>query len=154
MDPEGRAYIDMSKIDHPYELEQIENLNKIDQAKFFQIELQKLIDSDDFIDEDERKIAHNNMKCLNIYQYQQELRQQVLSNYMTNQIALDHYGCQTLGDIMYTRQLVDREYYKRTKTYNQNKKEARTIDRFEQNMRSGLETRKKARHKEFINEII
>jgi hypothetical protein len=49
---------------------------------------------------------------------------------------------------------VDREYYRRTKTYSSSKKEARTLDRFEQSMRTGLETRKRARHKEFLNEII
>ena len=65
---------------------------------------------------------------------------------MSNQIALDQYGAQTLGDIMYTRQLVDRQFYKRTKSYAQSKKEARTLDRFEQNMRTGQETRKKTRH--------
>jgi|TARA_B110000285_G_C15091760_1_gene599501 ATP-dependent helicase STH1/SNF2 len=49
---------------------------------------------------------------------------------------------------------VDRQFYKRTKSYAQSKKEARTLDRFEQNMRSGQETRKKTRHKEFLNEIL
>ena len=55
---------------------------------------------------------------------------------------------------MYQRQLVDRNFYRRTKSYTSNKKEARTLDRFEQNMRSGQETRKKNRHKEFMNEIL
>ena len=64
MDPEGSAYIDMSKLNHPYELEQIENLNKIDQAKYFQTALEKLIESGDFKDEEERKIAGLNLKCL------------------------------------------------------------------------------------------
>lgn len=49
---------------------------------------------------------------------------------------------------------MDRQFYKRTKSYAQSKKEARTLDRFEQNMRSGQETRKKTRHKEFLNEIL
>ena len=73
---------------------------------------------------------------------------------MSNQIALDQHGAQTLGDLMYTRQLVDRQFYKRTKSYAQSKKEARTLDRFEQNMRTGQETRKKTRHQEFLKEIL
>ena len=78
-----------------------------------------------------------NLKCLNLFEFQQELKDKVLYNYMANQVALDHYGCQTLGDIMYQRQLVDRSFYRRTKSYAHSKKEARTLDRFEQNMRSG-----------------
>ena len=34
---------------------------------------------------------------------------------MINKVALNQYGCQTIGDLMYTRQLVDRQFYKRTK---------------------------------------
>lgn len=73
---------------------------------------------------------------------------------MTCRVALDHYGMQTLGDIMYQRQLVDRQFYRRTRLTAQNKKEVRRIDNIEQNMRSGQETRKRNRHREFINEII
>jgi hypothetical protein len=50
--------------------------------------------------------------------------------------------------------LVDREFYKRAKVYSSSKKEARTLDRFEQQMRSGQELRKKTRHREFLNEIL
>jgi len=49
---------------------------------------------------------------------------------------------------------VDREFYKRAKIYANSKKEARTLDRFEQQMRSGQELRKKTRHREFLNEIL
>lgn len=59
-----------------------------------------------------------------------------------------------MGDLMYSRQLLDRNFYRRNKVNFSNKKEARTLDRFEQNMRSGQEIRKKTRHKEFLNEIL
>lgn len=68
---------------------------------------------------------------MEIYQYQQELREKVLSNYMTNQRSLDHYGQLTMGDLMYSRQLLDRNFYRRNKVNFSNKKEARTLDRFE-----------------------
>jgi len=32
--PDGEIVIDMSHPQHPYEMEQIENLNKIDEAKY------------------------------------------------------------------------------------------------------------------------
>ena len=139
---------------HPFELEQIENLLKVDEAKFFETQLQALLKTGIFANEEEKKRAENNLKCLQVYQFQQELRQKVLQNYMTNKVALDFYGQQTLGDILYQRQLVDRNFYRRTKSYTSSKKEARTLDRFEQNMRSGQETRKKNRHREFLNEIL
>lgn len=116
--------------------------------------MQSLIEMDDFANELERKNARVNLNCLKVYELQQEIRQQVLQNYMTNQIALDFYGQQTFGDLMYQRQLVDRNFYRRTKSYAQSKKEARTLDRFEQNMRSGQDNRKKNRHKEFLNEVL
>lgn len=49
---------------------------------------------------------------------------------------------------------MDRDFYKRAKVYSSSKKEARTLDRFEQQMRSGQELRKKTRHKELLNEIL
>lgn len=75
-------------------------------------------------------------------------------NYMANEVALGQRGVQTTGDIMYSNQLVDRQFYKRSKAPAHNKKEARTLDRFENNMRSGQELRKKTRHREFLKEIL
>jgi len=89
MDPNGAVNIGMSNFGtknggHPYELEQIENLNKIDQAKHLARQLEKLIEQDDFSDDSERKAAQSNLKCLKVYEFQQELRQEMLSNYMNN----------------------------------------------------------------------
>ena len=77
-----------------------------------------------------------------------------MARYNKNKIALQAYNQHTQGDILYERQLVDRDFYKRAKVYSSNKKEARTLDRFEQQMRSGQELRKKTRHREFLNEIL
>ena len=66
-DLRGEATIDMSSLDHPYEMEQIENLNKVDQAKYLAQNLQKLIDHNDFSDENEKKNAETNLKCLQVY---------------------------------------------------------------------------------------
>jgi hypothetical protein len=74
----------MSSLDHPYEMEQIENLNKVDQAKYLAQNLQILIDHNNFSDEDEKKNVETNLKCLQVYQFQQELRSEVLANYMAN----------------------------------------------------------------------
>ena len=82
------------------------------------------------------------------------MREQILARYLHNKFALQNYKHQTQGDYLYERQLVDRDFYKRAKVYSSSKKEARTLDRFEQQMRSGQELRKKTRHKELLNEIL
>jgi hypothetical protein len=38
----------------------------------------------------------------------------------------------TQGDVLFETQLVDRDFYRRAKVFTQSKKEARTLDRFEQ----------------------
>ena len=60
----------------------------------------------------------------------------------------------TYGDNLFESQLVDREFYKRARVFTHSKKEARTLDRFEQQMRSGQELRRGARRKEFLKEIL
>lgn len=58
------------------------------------------------------------------------------------------------GDYLFENQLVDREFYKRERVFTVNKKEAKTLDRFEQQMRSGQELRRGARRKEFLKEVL
>ena len=62
--PDGEIVIDMSNISNPYESFQIENLNKIDESKYLAEKLENLIDQDDFQDEDEKQVAHTNLKCM------------------------------------------------------------------------------------------
>jgi hypothetical protein len=68
---------------------------------------------------------------------QKQIREEVLGRYLQNKIALSTFKQQTIGDTLFEKQLVDREFYKRAKIYQSSKKEARTLDRFEQQMRSG-----------------
>ena len=104
--------------------------------------------------EDERVSADIALKMLRLKPLQQDLREQVLSRYSLNKVALSSHRQLTQGDALFERQLVDREFYKRAKVYSSSKKEARTLERFEQQMRSGQEQRKKNRHREFLNEIL
>ena len=69
----GDIFIDMSSMagnnmgGHPYELEQIENLNKLDQAKYLSKELEKYIEYDSFSSPEEKQTAETNLKSLNVY---------------------------------------------------------------------------------------
>ncbi len=90
---EGELFADLSRMSHPYELEQIESLNKIDQAAFFASPLQSALEQGDLLsDPEERQAAETNLKCLKVYRYQQELRSEILANYMSNKVALEQHG--------------------------------------------------------------
>ena len=54
----------MTNISQPYELEQIENINKLDEAKYLSQKLEDFISLNDFKDNEEKDIALNNLKCL------------------------------------------------------------------------------------------
>ena len=49
---------------------------------------------------------------------------------------------------------MDRDFYTRAKVFTASKREARTLDRFEAQMRSGQEVRRGARRKEFLKEVL
>lgn len=49
---------------HPYEKEQIENLNKLDQSKYLSAQLESCIEQNQFEDPNELTLAKNNLKCL------------------------------------------------------------------------------------------
>jgi hypothetical protein len=49
---------------------------------------------------------------------------------------------------------VDRDFYKRARVFTTSKKEARTIERIEQQMKNGQEIRRGARRKEFLKEVL
>jgi len=68
---------------------------------------------------------------------QKKIRQEVFANYHKGKVALADHQMVTEGDRLYERQLIDREFYKRARVATQSKKEARTLDRFEKQMRSG-----------------
>ena len=58
------------------------------------------------------------------------------------------------GDHLFEMQLVDRDFYRRERVFTHSKKEARALDRFEQQMRLGQEMRRGARRKEFLKEVL
>lgn len=109
---------------HPFEYDHVAELGRIDHANQLKAKLEKLIERDHFRDDAERQRAMVNLKCLELYAYQQELRRKVLKNslstlagYPTTETADLEARSQSLGDILYTRQLLDRQFYRRTKTF-------------------------------------
>ena len=91
---------------------------------------------------------------IELHPTQKALRQRILSGYFSNQQVYGKMMAKTYGDHLFEQQLVDREFYKRARVYTHSKKEARTLDRFEQQMRSGQELRRGARRKEFLKEVL
>ena len=103
------------------------------------------------------------LKMLELKPLQAKIRNRVLKRYRDGNLPAEArfgeaeaaFKVLTLGDKMYESTLVDRHFYKRPRVYaSQNKKEGKIIERFEQQMRNGQESRKKARHKEFLNTIL
>mmetsp|Transcript_17766 Transcript_17766/g.27471 ORF Transcript_17766/g.27471 Transcript_17766/m.27471 type:complete len:89 (+) Transcript_17766:471-737(+) len=67
---DGELFANLSKANHPYELEQIESLNKIDQAAFLAGQLQTALEQEDlFKSPEEQQAAESNLKCLKVYRY-------------------------------------------------------------------------------------
>lgn len=111
---------------HPFEYEHVAEMGRVDHANQLKDKLEKLIEEDMFRDDEERQRALVNLKCLELYGYQQELRRKVLKNslstlagYPTTETADLEARSQSLGDILYNRQLLDRQFYRRTKTFAQ-----------------------------------
>lgn len=103
------------------------------------------------------------LRMLELKGLQSKLRDKVLKRYRDGNLppevgyrdAESAFKVLTIGDKMYESILVDRNFYKRVRMHSsQNKKEGRIIERFEQQMRNGQESRKKARHREFLSKIL
>jgi ATP-dependent helicase STH1/SNF2 len=103
------------------------------------------------------------LRMLEMKPLQAKIRNQVLKRYRDGNLPPEARYAEaeaaskvlTIGDKMYESSLVDRHFYKRPRIFaSQNKKEGKIIERFEQQMRNGQESRKKARHKEFLNTIL
>lgn len=77
-----------------------------------------------------------------------------MAGYHKSQASFQKLVAKSRGDYLYEHQLVDRDFYKRARIFTTSKKEARTIERFEQQMRNGQEIRRGARRKEFMKEIL
>ena len=95
---------------------------------------------------------------LEVRDIQASVREKVLNNYTAQGDStgskprpIEDFRAISEGDMLFSRQLVDREFYKRARNFSaQNSKEGKAFERFEQQMRSGQETRKRARHREFM----
>ena len=136
------------------------NKDKEDKRKIE--ELRQLLETPD-LKEDIQIEAKMMLRMLELKSLQSKVRDQVLKRYRDGNLppevgykdAESAFKVLTLGDKMYENVLVDRNFYKRVKMYSsQNKKEGKIIERFEQQMRNGQESRKKARHREFLNKIL
>lgn len=94
------------------------------------------------------------VKMIELRPLQQGMRDRVLARYNESRQAYSKLVAKSRGDYLYEHQLVDRDFYKRARVFTTSKKEARTIERFEQQMKNGQEIRRGARRKEFLKEVL
>lgn len=76
-----------------------------------------MIIDDENTPQDEKRKATINLKMLELLPLQKKERERVLQRYLQNKVALQNYKVQTMGDQLFERQLIDREFYKRQKVY-------------------------------------
>ena len=142
--------------------EHITRFNEAEADKRKIAELKELLELDD-LDDKLKFEARMMLRMLELKPLQKKIREKVLKKYRDGNLppevgyrdAEAAFKVLTQGDQIYENVLVDRHFYKRSRIYaTQNKKEGKTIERFEQQMRNGQENRKKARHKEFLNKIL
>ena len=102
-------------------------INRVDQVAEMRRQYEQLIPADVFAREEDRAAAHRNLEMLKLYSLQQDLRKRILADNLGQLGGLPHHGIdsgealdsrgRTLGDLLYSRQLLDRNFYRRTKTF-------------------------------------
>jgi len=97
------------------------------------------------------KLIEFELKLLKAYNFQKKLRRDVVINFINE---FDKHNTVYYSDVLFHKTLLDRRFYKRQ---NQNvlaKKETRLNDKFEQQLRVGIDFRKRDKHLEFLNSLI
>lgn len=90
------------------------------------------------------------LKLLRIYNMQKKVRKEVLFNFVSD---LEKQNSVYYSDMLFQKTLLDRRFYKKTNP-NANRKDLKMNDRFEQQLRSGYDIRKKDKQREFLNNVI
>jgi len=97
------------------------------------------------------KLVESELKLLKAYNFQKKLRRDVVMNFINE---FDKHSTVYYSDVLFHKTLLDRRFYKKQPQSNLVKKETRLSDKFEQQLRVGIDFRKRDKHLEFLNSII
>ena len=97
------------------------------------------------------KLVESELKLLKAYNFQKKLRRDVVMNFINE---FDKHSTVYYSDVLFHKTLLDRRFYKRQTQTNLIKKETRLSDKFEQQLRVGIDFRKRDKHLEFLNSLM
>lgn len=97
------------------------------------------------------KYVEYELKLLKAYNFQKKLRRDVVLNFVNE---FDKHNTVYYSDVLFHKTLLDRRFYKRQAPNVLAKKENRLTDKFEQQLRIGIDFRKRDKHIEFLNSLI
>lgn len=99
----------------------------------------------------QNKLLEIELKLLRTYNFQKKIRRDVVMNFVND---FDKHNTVYYSDVLFHKTLLDRRFYKRQVPSQQNKKENRLSDKFEQQLKVGIDLRKRDKHLEFINNLM
>jgi hypothetical protein len=99
----------------------------------------------------QEKLVEFELKLLKAYNFQKKLRRDVVMNFINE---FDKHNTVYYSDVLFHKTLLDRRFYKKQAANHLVKKETRLSDKFEQQLRVGIDFRKRDKHLEFLNSLM
>ena len=106
---------------------------------------------DNFIKAKQNTLMEYELKLLKAYNVQKKIRRDVVLNFVNE---FDKQNTVFYTDILFHKTLLDRRFYKKQTPNILNKKENRLSDKFEQQLKIGIDFRKRDKHMEFLNSVL
>lgn len=106
---------------------------------------------DDFVKTKQNTLMEYELKLLKAFNFQKKIRRDVVMNFVNE---FDKHNTVFYADILFHRTLLDRRFYKKQTPNILNKKENRLSDKFEQQLKIGIDFRKRDKHFEFLNNVM
>jgi len=108
-------------------------------------------DENDKNEVSQAKLIEYELKLLKAYNFQKRLRRDVVMNFINE---FDKHNTVYYSDALFHKALLDRRLYKKQIQNTLAKKETRLSDKFEQQLRVGMDFRKRDKHLEFLNTLM
>jgi hypothetical protein len=109
------------------------------------------IEIDAFVNSKKNNLMEYELKLLKAYNLQKKIRREVVFNFVNE---FDRHNTVFYSDILFQKTLLERRFYKKQIPNILNKKENRLSDKFEQQLKIGIDFRKRDKHIEFLNNVM
>lgn len=114
--------------------------------------LSKNLSAEDFVKERKFLLMEMEMKMLETYNLQKRLRREIVLNYVND---FDRHNTVFHPDTLFHKNMLNRSYYKRPMAASLvPKRETRLSEKFEQQLRIGIDFRKRDKHLEFLHGLM